>query len=210
MLPSSAVLGQGSPAPHLELRDIRGRVIQLSDYRGKVVLLNFWATWCVPCRTEIPDLVKDQRRYRARGLRILGITYPPEQTSEVRRFMRKLKINYRVVIGSKETKQAFTSSETLPLTVIIDREGNVRGIIEGVMYSDEFEEKVKPLLFVTAANSPTEGLSNQHNRKSLCYSARTPQKRSGRLVNEQSRGPKIIARRHCQNKTERSFRFIDF
>jgi peroxiredoxin len=133
-------------APDLSFKDINGKTIRLSDFKGKVLLLNFWATWCVPCRAEIPDLVRKQRRYRARGLQILGITYPPEQRSEVRGFMRELKINYPVVIGSKETKQAFTSSETLPFTVIIDREGKIREIIEGIMYADEFNDKVKPLL----------------------------------------------------------------
>ena len=133
-------------APDLSFRDINGKTIQLSDFKGRVVLLNFWATWCVPCRAEIPDLVKLQRRYRARGLRIVGVTYPPEQKSEVRSFMRELKINYPLVIGSKRTRESFTSSETLPLTVIIDRQRQVRGVIEGVMYSDEFEKKVRPLL----------------------------------------------------------------
>ena len=133
-------------APDLSFKDINGKTIRLSDLKGKVVLLNFWATWCVPCRAEIPDFIKNQRRYRARGLRILGITYPPERRSEVRSFMRELKINYPVVIGSKETKQAFTPSETLPLTVVIDRQGNIREIIAGIMYADEFNEKVKPLL----------------------------------------------------------------
>ncbi|HYK22317.1 MAG TPA: TlpA disulfide reductase family protein, partial [Pyrinomonadaceae bacterium] len=66
-------------APDLSFRDINGKTIRLSDFKGRVVLLNFWATWCVPCRAEIPDLVKLQRRYRARGLRIVGVTYPPEQ-----------------------------------------------------------------------------------------------------------------------------------
>src|SRR5262245_23740505 len=110
----------------MSLKDIHGRTIRLSDFRGKVLLLNLWATWCVPCRTEIPDLVKKQLQYRARGLRIVGITYPPEKLSDVRNFMRELNINYPVVIGSKETKQSFASSETLPLTVVIDREGNIR------------------------------------------------------------------------------------
>ena len=145
-------------APNLSFKDINGRTIRLSDFRGKVLLLNFWATWCVPCRAEIPDLVKNQRRYRARGLRILGVTYPPERISEVRRFTRKFKLNYPVVIGSKETKQSFTSSETLPLTVVIDRQGNIRAIIEGVMYADEFEEKVKPLL-LTASTGLTPDFS---------------------------------------------------
>lgn len=133
-------------APNLSFKDINGKTIRLVDFKGKVVLLNFWATWCVPCRTEIPDLVKTQRRYRSRGLRIVGITYPPEQVSAVRRFIRELKINYPVVIGAKETKLAFTASETLPLTVVIDREGKIRAIVEGIMYADEFDDKVKPLL----------------------------------------------------------------
>ena len=133
-------------APNLSLKDLNGKTVRLSDFKGKVVLLNFWATWCVPCRAEIPDLVKMQHRYRVRGLRILGITYPPEKMSEVRSFTREFKMNYPVVIGSKESKQAFTSSETLPLTVVINRQGNIHAIIEGLIYSDEFEEKVKPLI----------------------------------------------------------------
>ena len=132
-------------APDLSLKDINGKTVKLSDLRGKVVLLNFWATWCAPCRIEIPELVKKQHEYESR-LRIIGITYPPAELSEVRLFVRNMKISYPVVIGAKKTKLAFTMSETLPLTVIIDREGKIRGIIEGIMYADEFDEKVKPLL----------------------------------------------------------------
>jgi peroxiredoxin len=147
LIGSSSVGAQTSqPAAALALKDIHGRQFNLSDYRGKVVLLNFWATWCQPCRTEIPDLVQKQRQYRSRGLQIIGITYPPEKTSEVRRFIRKLRMNYPVAMGTKATKTLFTSSETLPMTIIIDREGVVRDAIEGIMYEDEFEQKVKPLL----------------------------------------------------------------
>src|SRR3712207_6087968 len=77
---------QGGKAPDLALRDLRGRSVRLSDYRGKVVLLNFWATWCPPCRAEMPDLVKWQRRHRDKGLQVLGVTYPPTDRAEVRRF----------------------------------------------------------------------------------------------------------------------------
>jgi peroxiredoxin len=79
-------------------------------------------------------------------LQIIGVTYPPETISEVRRFVRKLRMNYPVAMGAKETKALFTSSETLPMTFVIDRDGVVRNVIEGIMYEDEFEQKVKTLL----------------------------------------------------------------
>ena len=134
------------PAPPLKLRDLGGRAVRLSDYKGKVVLLNFWATWCPPCRAEMPELVKMQREYRGGGLQVIGVTYPPQTVAEVRRFTRKLKINYPVALGTKEMKSLFDQSETLPLTVIIDREGNVRDRIEGILLPEEFGQKIKPLL----------------------------------------------------------------
>lgn len=147
LLVQVSTLAQSSKKTALRLKDLNGREIRLADYKGRVVLVNFWATWCIPCRTEIPDLIKKQRQYRDRGLRIIGITYPPEKISEVRAFMRKLRINYPVALGTTSTKALFTPSETLPMTVVIDREGAVRDVIEGIMYSDEFDEKVGPLLF---------------------------------------------------------------
>lgn len=149
LFPTVSAVGQSSPAPAaLRLKDIHGRWLSLSDYKGKVVLINFWATWCPPCRREIPDLIRAQRAYRDRGLQIIGITYPPEKISEVRRFVRKLRMNYPVAIGTKASKAQFISSETLPVTVLIDRDGAVRDVIEGIMYSEEFDQKVKPLLDV--------------------------------------------------------------
>ena len=139
-------LAQSSKVPALSLKDLRGHTVRLSDYRGKVVLLNFWATWCPPCRAETPDLVKWQRDYRKQGLQVIGITYPPQKKSEVRQFTRSLKVNYPILIGSKETKELFFQGETLPITVIIDREGNIREVIEGILLPEEFEQKIKPLL----------------------------------------------------------------
>jgi thiol-disulfide isomerase/thioredoxin len=136
----------GPKAPPLKLRDLQGRALRLRDYKGKVVLVNFWATWCPPCRTEMPELMKWQREYRTRGLQIIGITYPPHSLKEVRRFVRSLRVNYPVAVGTKATKLLFTASETLPLTVIINRAGNVSEVIEGVVFPEEFDAKIKPLL----------------------------------------------------------------
>ena len=146
VIPVSADAQSSSTVGSLLLKDLYGRQFRLTDYKGKVVLVNFWATWCQPCRTEIPDLIKKQREYRDEGLQIVGVTYPPEKVAEVRRFVRKVMMNYPVAIGSKKTKTLFTSSETLPMTVVIGRDGFVRDVIEGIMYADEFEQKVKPLL----------------------------------------------------------------
>ena len=144
-LPHSAS-GQGVQAPSLTLKSIEGRTVRLSDYRGKVVLINFWATWCPPCRAEIPDLVKLQREYGQDGLQIIGITYQPEGRAHVRKFTRGLKVNYPIVLGTPETKAAFSPDETLPLTVIIGREGTIRGAIAGILLPEEFNVQIKPLL----------------------------------------------------------------
>lgn len=139
-------LCQTEKAPALELRDLRGRRHSLSAYRGKVVLLNFWATWCPPCRAEVPDLVRWQREYANDGLQVIGVTYPPTNLTDLRRFVRRNRVTYPVLLGSAETKALFRGGETLPVTVVIDREGNVRDRIEGIILPEEFDEKVKPLL----------------------------------------------------------------
>ena len=139
-------LGQDTKAPQLELRDLDGRVVRLSDYQGKVVLINFWATWCPPCRAEMPDLVRLQREHRKHGLQIIGITYPPEKKDRVRRFARSIKVNYPIILGTRQIKARFSSDETLPLTIVIDRDGKITDIISGILLREEFDEKIKPLL----------------------------------------------------------------
>ncbi|HKG59297.1 MAG TPA: redoxin domain-containing protein [Pyrinomonadaceae bacterium] len=139
-------LGPDARAPQFELKDLNGHTVRLSDNLGKVVLINFWATWCPPCRAEMPDLVRLQREYAKQGLQIIGITYPPERKDRVRRFARSLKVNYPIILGTREIKARFSSEETLPLTVVINRDGKVSDIISGILLREEFEEKIKPLL----------------------------------------------------------------
>jgi thiol-disulfide isomerase/thioredoxin len=133
-------------APQFALKDVNGRTVRLSDYKGKVVLINFWATWCPPCRAEMPELVRLQREHGKEGLQIIGVTYPPEQKVRVQRFARSLKVNYPIILGTREFKARFSPEETLPLTVVIDRDGKVSDIISGILLREEFDEKIKPLL----------------------------------------------------------------
>ena len=149
-LSSPVLVFSQTQAPALNLRDTKGRTFRLRAQSGKVVLINFWATWCPPCRAEIPELIKIQRQYRSSGLQIVGVTYPPEKLAAVRRFEAKLGMNYPVVRGTKSTKRLFTSSETLPLTVVIDRAGNVVEIIEGILLPEEFDQKIKPLILANS------------------------------------------------------------
>jgi thiol-disulfide isomerase/thioredoxin len=143
-----------------ELKDLNGRIVRLSDYKGKVVLINFWATWCPPCRAEMPDLVRLQREHAKDGLQIIGITYPPEQKARVRRFASRLKVNYPIVLGTRELKSRFSSDETLPLTVVINRDGKVSDIIGGILLREEFDEKIKPLLMKNGEGGSTSAKSN--------------------------------------------------
>ena len=142
----ASVLGQEAISPQFTLKDVNGRTVRLSDYQGKVVLINFWATWCPPCRAEMPDLVQFQREHAKQGLQIIGITYPPEVRARVRRFARSLKVNYPIILGTRQLKARFSSDETLPLTVVINRDGKVSDIISGILLPEEFDEKIKPLL----------------------------------------------------------------
>ena len=142
----AVTLGQSLPPTEFTLKDINGREIRLSTYRGKVVLINFWATWCPPCRQEIPDLIKLQRDYGSRGLQVIGVTYPPQKLAEVRRFVQGAKVNYPIALGTKDTKLLFSSSETLPMTIVIGTDGSIQDIIEGILLPEEFEQKIKPLL----------------------------------------------------------------
>jgi len=157
---SASVLRQEVKAPPFELKDVNGRTVRLSDYQGKVVLINFWATWCPPCRAEMPDLVRLQREHGKDGLQIIGITYPPEKKAHVREFARSLKVNYPIILGTRETKARFSSEEILPLTVVINRDGKVSDIISGILLREEFDEKIKPLLMKNMEGEKRNAKSN--------------------------------------------------
>jgi thiol-disulfide isomerase/thioredoxin len=144
-LPHLAQGGNAKKAPAISLKDLSGKTVKIGDFKGKIVLLNFWAVWCVPCAAEVPNLVKWQVEYKDK-LQIVGITYPPTNIGKIRSFVRKNGINYPVLLGSKSTKKLFESTENLPITVILNKQGNIADRIDGVVFDDEFDNKIKPLL----------------------------------------------------------------
>jgi len=171
LLCSTFVLAQ-SEKKDLTLTDLSGRTFKVSDYKGRVVLVNFWATWCPPCLTEIPELVKMQREYRKEGLQVIGITYPPEKFAEVRQFTARSKVNYPIVLGNESTKASYSSSDVLPLTVVVDRTGEVREVIEGILLPEEFEEKIKPLLSRSAPRAQPRSTSKTEKKATIRITSR--------------------------------------
>lgn len=138
--------GQSAPAPVLALKNLRGHSVRLSNYRGKVVLLNFWATWCSPCLAEMPELAKLQKEYRDCGLQIIGIAHPADQPRQIAKVVKRLRINYPILLGTQRATDLYDVSEVLPVTIVVDREGKIRDRILGILDPDEFEQKVRPLL----------------------------------------------------------------
>lgn len=113
------------PAADFTLRDANGSAVKLSDYRGKVVLLNFWATWCGPCTLEIPWFVEFEREYKTQGLAIVGVSMDEEGWTAIKPYVAEHKMNYRVLLGDDSVSQLYGGVDSLPTTFIIDRAGKV-------------------------------------------------------------------------------------
>lgn len=144
-----------APAPDVELQTVDGKPFRLSDLHHRVVILNFWATWCVPCREEIPALNALHREHEARGLEVIGVLSQdtPENFKE---FQKEIKQDYTILLGNEEVGAKFGNGPGLPVTIIIDREGRIRQKIFGKNDRAAFEAAIKPLLDeapATAQNS---------------------------------------------------------
>ena len=134
------------PAPDFTLQDANGKAVKLSDYKGKVVLLDFWATWCGPCKIEIPWFIEFQRKYKDRGFTVLGVSMDEDGWQIVKPFAEEYKMNYPVVLGNDETATAFGGVEVLPTTFIIDKEGRIVATHKGLTGKDEMEKAIEDLL----------------------------------------------------------------
>jgi peroxiredoxin len=142
-------------APEFALKDGDGKLVHLSEYRGKVVLLDFWATWCGPCKIEIPWFMEMQRKNKDRGLEVLGVSMDDEGWEVVKPFLADLQVNYRVVIGNDTTAQLYGGVDALPTTFLIDRGGKIAAVHVGLASKRDFEDGIEQLLQAPAGGGIT-------------------------------------------------------
>ena len=145
---------QRKPAPNFILTDAKGDTINLSAYKGKVVLLDFWATWCGGCKTEIPWYMEFDAKYKDRGLAVIGVSMDEDGWKSVRPFMALEKdpetgghtaMKYPVVIGSDSLAKRYHLT-SMPMTLLIDREGRIAVSHSGMVDKDDWESKIRSLL----------------------------------------------------------------
>ena len=141
---------KGLPAPEFKLKDLEGKVVRLSDYRGKVVVLNFWATWCPPCKEEMPWFVDLQQRYGPQGLQVIGVAMDDSGEKTIASFTERLGVNYPVLLGKESVARDYGDVQFLPDTFYIGRDGKIFAHVQGLVNRKEIEETVKEALATNA------------------------------------------------------------
>ena len=148
-----ATSGQGhasasrKAAPEFTLTDASGVKVKLSDYKGKVVLLNFWATWCGPCALEIPWFIDFQQQYKSQGFEVLGVSMDDDGWKVVKPYVAEHKLNYRVLLGDDSIAQMYGGLDALPTTYIVDRDGKVAFPVHvGLINKSEYVQELQSLL----------------------------------------------------------------
>ncbi|MFB3814781.1 MAG: TlpA disulfide reductase family protein [Terriglobales bacterium] len=137
---------KGNIAPNFLLPDLQGDTVELSRFHGKAVVLNFWATWCGPCREETPVLVELQKKYGANGLQVIGIALDDSGKGAIAEFAKQLNVNYPVLIGTEDVASAYGGILSLPTTFIIGRDGKVLEQIFGAVQEDTFPLQIEAAL----------------------------------------------------------------
>lgn len=136
----------GSLAPEFTLPDMAGNQVASSSLKGKVVILDFWATWCPPCREEVPHFVNLQSKYRDQGLAIVGLSLDAGGAKDVKPFAEEHDVNYMMLIANEDTARAYGNITAIPTTFVIDRTGRIVQRFVGYTSPEVFEKTIQPLL----------------------------------------------------------------
>ena len=138
---------KGALAPDFSLKSLPdGKQVSLSSLRGKAVLVNFWATWCEPCKIEMPSLVDLQKKYGPQGLQIVGVAMDDADDKEINTFAHKMGVNYMVLRGTEKVGELYGGIEHLPMTYYLDRSGKLVDRTEGMAGEATFEDAIKRAL----------------------------------------------------------------
>jgi thiol-disulfide isomerase/thioredoxin len=144
-----AALLLANPAANLKFsfKDTEGRKVSLSQFKGKVIILDFWATWCVPCKEESPGFIELQKKYGARGLQIVGVSVD-DTMNQAKKYATAMKMNYPILLaeGKEDILKAYDPIVGIPVSIVIDREGRIASRHEGIAKMDVFEKEILPLL----------------------------------------------------------------
>lgn len=135
------------PAPDFTLKSLKGPNLKLSEYRGDVVMINFWASWCAPCRQEMPILNDLYRRYRDAGFTLLGVNVE-EDSAQAATMARELKVVFPILFDTSNKVSKLYSVQAMPSTILVDRDGNMRFLHRGYKpgYEDEYQKQVRELM----------------------------------------------------------------
>jgi peroxiredoxin len=137
----------GQPMPGFSLKDANGQMVRPADYKGKVVLLDFWATWCGPCKIEIPWFIDMERQFKDQGFAVLGVSMDEDGWSAIKPYVQNMKMNYRILLGNDDVSTAYGGLDSLPTTLLIDRQGKIASVHVGVtMGKEEFKNAIVQLL----------------------------------------------------------------
>lgn len=137
------------PAADFSIPDLEGKLVSLSDYKGQIVMINFWATWCSPCREEIPHFVEFQKKYGPEGFTILGLTIDTIDPEEVKEFAIEYKMNYPILYLGKQSKQVqkdYGNFRGIPTSFLIDRDGLIIRKVTGLMEKSFWDKEIRTAL----------------------------------------------------------------
>jgi thiol-disulfide isomerase/thioredoxin len=136
----------GRPAPDFTLQSLEGKNVQLSGYKGQAVLLNFWATWCGPCKIEMPWFVELQKEYGPQGLQIVGVAMDDSSKDDIAKFVKEMGVNYPILLGKEDVGQQYGGVNVLPTTFFIDRDGKIVAREFGLQSRSLFVDNIKKSL----------------------------------------------------------------